>query len=556
MSQSIFYLIGGLGFFFLGMSQMSDGLKKLAGGRLKAILHMVTSLPVIGVLIGALITCLIQSSSATTVMTVGFVNAGLLTLKQAISVVMGANIGTTFTAWLVSAMSIFKITQYALPAVGIGFAIMALGRSRKTKAIGEVLVGFGMLFIGLDFIKDAFAPLKDSDTVKNIFVQFSHNPLLGVAMGVVFTVLLQSSSATVAIIQVLALNGVISFDAAIPLILGDNIGTTITAQLAAAAGTNLQARRTAMSHTLFNVFGVSYMLIFVYTGWYTKAIEALFPTPNVMVKIAIAHSAFNVVNALVFLPFIGALEKASIWLVPQRKDVVDLGTQYLERHLLETPTLAMEQARKEAVYMLKVAKKAVSSAVDGLLENDLNKLDKVVEYERATDNLQSEITQYLVDLSQRELAKEESEEIPVWIHIVNDLERIGDHSQNISELSRRKIEDKLPFSDPAMKEISQMWEQVNSMLIEADQALKTNDDKIAKRMLEREDIINHLHDRFKEAHIQRLNDGTCQLAAGFLFLEFMDNMEKVGDRLTNVAQSVIGKMRWRALIQNAQLAES
>ncbi|MBU0683162.1 MAG: Na/Pi symporter, partial [Candidatus Omnitrophica bacterium] len=222
-----FNLIGGLGFFFFGMQLMSQGLKKIAGERIKNILHMATKVSVVGVLVGAGVTCLIQSSSATTVMVVGFVNAGLLVLKQAISVIMGANIGTTFTAWLVSSMGVFKITNYALPVVGIGFAMMQLGRSKNVSFWGQVLLGFGLLFIGLSFLKDAFEPLKDSQQVKDMFIMFSNNPLLGVLAGIIFTVLLQSSSATIAIVQVLAFNGLISFPAAIPIILGDNIGTTI-----------------------------------------------------------------------------------------------------------------------------------------------------------------------------------------------------------------------------------------------------------------------------------------------------------------------------------------
>ncbi|MCK5082326.1 MAG: Na/Pi cotransporter family protein, partial [Candidatus Omnitrophica bacterium] len=316
-TEMIFQLIGGLGFFFFGMKTMSEGLKKIAGAKLKNFLHAVTKHRVYGVLIGTLVTLFVQSSSATTVMVIGFVNAGLLGLKQAITVIIGANIGTTFTAWLVSSMSVFKISQYALPAIGIGFAIMSLGRTKK-KHWGQVLFGFGILFIGLHYMKEAFDPLKDSESVKNIFITFSNYPLLGVLAGLVFTVLLQSSSATIAIVQVLAFNGVITFDAAIPIILGDNIGTTITAQLAA-VGANINARRAAMSHTLFNVIGTVYMLIFVYLGWFSQFINFVIPgeitLTNIMFYIAVSHSTFNVINTLVFLPFVGLLEQVSVWLV-------------------------------------------------------------------------------------------------------------------------------------------------------------------------------------------------------------------------------------------------
>ncbi|MBU1084487.1 MAG: Na/Pi cotransporter family protein, partial [Candidatus Omnitrophica bacterium] len=350
--QLLYTLIGGLGIFFFGMKLMSEGLKQIAGERLKSILAAVTKLPIMGVLVGAAVTCLIQSSSATTVMVVGFVNAGLLALKQAISVIMGANIGTTFTAWLVSSISVFKVTQYALPTIGIGFAINSFAGKKRTKFFGQVLMGFGLLFLGLDFMKDSFLPLKESPYVKEVFLSFSDNPIMGVLVGLIFTLLLQSSSATIAIVQIMAYNGMISFPAAIPIIIGDNIGTTITAQLAAVGGT-ISARRAAMSHTVFNTIGAAYMLVFVYLGWFEKAVSFVIPVElsakTVMFYIAVSHSMFNVVNTAVFLPFIGLLEKVSVWLVPQRKGAIEVGPQYLEKHLLDTPPIAMEQARRETV---------------------------------------------------------------------------------------------------------------------------------------------------------------------------------------------------------------
>jgi len=271
----VFQLIGGIGFFFFGMKTMSEGLKKIAGDKLRNFLSTVTKHRFYGVLIGAFVTMLIQSSGATTVMVIGFVNAGLLTLKQAITVILGANIGTTFTAWLVSSMSVFKFSQYALPAIGVGFAIMTLVKTKR-KHWGQALLGLGLLFIGLHYMKESFNPLKDSEYIKTCFVVLSNNPLLGVLVGIVFTFLLHSSSATIAIVQVLAFNGLISFDAAIPIVLGDNIGSTFTAQLAA-IGSNINARRAAMSHTIFNVIGTIYMLIFVYLGWFSQFINFIIP---------------------------------------------------------------------------------------------------------------------------------------------------------------------------------------------------------------------------------------------------------------------------------------
>ena len=542
-----FMLIGGLGLFFFGMQSMSEGLKNIAGERLKNILHMVTKLPVIGIIVGAVVTCFIQSSSATTVMVVGFVNAGLLGLKQAISVVMGANIGTTFTAWLVSSMAVFKITNYALPAIGIGFAIKSFGRTKNARFWGQALLGFGLLFLGLAFMKDAFDPLKDSQQVKDLFATFGRNPFLGVFVGMVITMLIQSSSATIAIVQVMAFNGIISFPTAIALMLGDDIGTTITAQLSA-VGTNLSARRTAMSHTLFNVIGVSYFMIFVYNGWFVKAVDFIIPgkitLKNVMFHIAIANSAFKIINAAVFLPFIGLLEKMSIWLVPKKKGAIDLGPQYLEKHLLNTPPIALEQARNETVWMMNLASKSVTASMRSFLEGNISITKPVENLERAIDNLQSEITRYLVELSQRRLTAEEAEELPVLIHNVNDIERIGDHSENIVELTERRIEKKLVLTDEALNELTLMWNELNSMMIETQEALKGRDSEKAESVIMREQKINHPQTSLKKSHVNRLNEGGYDLKAGIVFMDMVDNMEKIGDHLTNIAQGIIGGMRW------------
>lgn len=541
-------MMGGLGFFFYGMQTMSEGLRKVAGERLKSFLHMVTSVPIVGVLIGAMITCLIQSSSATTIMVVGFVNAGLLELRQAISVIIGANIGTTITAWMVSSMAMFDVTQYSLPFVAIGFMMSAFAKSRKTKFWGEALLGLAMLFVGLGLLTESVDPLQDSQWLKDLIVLFSDNPLLGVLAGVFITMILQSSSVTVALLQILAFKGLITFDAAVPLILGDNIGTTIKAQLAA-VGANLNARRAAMSHTMFNVIGVSYMIVFVYFGWYQRFIDFIIPGPitlkNIMVYMAVAHTIFNVVNAIVFLPLIGWLEKISIALVPQKKGVEDLGPQYLERHLLDTPPVAMQQIHNEIIYMLTVARKAVETAIGGFLEKDEKLLTKALSYERATDNLQSEITQYVIELSQRELAPEESQEIPVLLHNVNDIERIGDHAKNITEIAQSRIDQGIQFSDVASAELVSMWDELRRMIEGTKMALEKNDDKLAVELLDRENRINELQVKLKESHICRLNDGECHLKSNFIFLDFIDNIEKIADHLTNIIQGVIGKMQWR-----------
>jgi phosphate:Na+ symporter len=553
----VFNLIGGLGLFFFGMQTMSEGLKNMAGDRLRSILHMVTRVPIMGVVVGLIVTSLIQSSSATTVLVVGFVNAGLIVLKQAISVIIGANIGTTVTAWLVSSMSVLNITHYALPAVGIGFGLKMFGKTKKARFRGQVIMGFGLLFMGLGFMQSGFAPLRESDHLREIFMRFGENPMLGVLVGMIVTMLIQSSSATIAIVQVMAFNGLISFPAAITLMLGGDIGTTITGQIAS-IGTNLEARRAAMAHTLFNVIGVAYIMVLVYTGLFVKGIEFIIPgeitARNVMFYIAVANTVFKLVNASLFLPLIGYLEKAVIFLVPARKGHFESGPKYLEKHLLDTPPIATAQARAETVRMMKMATKSVSSAIKAFLEDDLSAARPVPKYEQAVDNLQSAITQYLVELSQRGLTEEISQELPVLIHSVNDIERVGDHAENIVELAERKIEKKLSFTDDAMKDLTLMWNELSSMMIETAEALKKNDPSVAESVLEREHRINLFQEDLKDSHVSRLNSGQCNMISGVVFIDLVDNLEKIGDHLTNVAQGVIGKMRWHRCSE--ELAEA
>ena len=544
----IFPLIGGVGLFFFGMQMMSEGLKKIAGDRLKNILHMVTKLPIIGMLVGVTVTCLIQSSSATTVMVVGFVNAGLLVLKQAISVIIGANVGTTFTAWLVSSMSVFKATQYALPLVGIGFAVQTFGRTKKARFWGQVLMGFGLLFVGLGFMQDAFAPLKESQAVKEMFIALGDNPMLGVLIGMGVTMLIQSSSATIAIVQVMAFNGLISFPAAIAVMLGGDIGTTITAQLAA-IGTNLEARRAAMSHTLFNVISVAVALIFVFNGWFVRIVGLILPgaitTKNIMFHIAVANSLFKAISAMAFLPFISKLAETCEWLVPKKKGAIEMGPQYLEKHLLDTPPIALEQARREAVRMTGLACNSVGHAVKSFFEKDLKPLIQVPKLEQAVDNLQSAITGYLVELSQRDLTPDESAVLPVLMHSVNDIERIGDHAENIAELAERMVEKKLSLSDEAQGELRLMWNELNSMMIETEDALRSGDHQVARKALQREDILNKYQLDLKNAHVNRISRKMCDLQSGVVFTDFVDNLEKIGDHLTNIIQGVLGEMRWQ-----------
>jgi len=553
--EMIFGTVGGLGLFLFGMGLMSEGLKKVAGEGLRNLLKSLTKHRVIAVLVGALVTCLIQSSSATTVMTVGFVNAGLLTLKQALSVVLGANVGTTFTAWLVSAFGIegLKITAYALPAIGAGFLVQTVCKTQRWRSVGQIVLGFGLLFIGIAFMKDAFDPLKGDAQVQKVLINLGRNPILAVLAGTAITMLLQSSSASIAMVQVLALQGAfgmnwdIALRVAIPFVLGDNIGTTITAQLAALQ-TSRNSKRAAMGHTIFNVIGVAYMLPLVWTGVYANFIEWLSPfnlsQNTIMVHIAIAHSTFNVVNTIIFLPMIKWLETIVVKILPAREEELEEKPVVLERRLIKTPVIALDQARREIVRMTERARKAFLRSVRGLLEGDTKRLNRVLRSEELIDEFQHEITSYLVALSREQLSDEVSNELPVLLHTVNDLERVGDHAVNIVEVAERKIGQKIMFSDSAQGELMKLEAEVDVMFDCISSALGDSDIEAAKRALVNEDNINRMQIDFRRSHVQRMSQGLCSPEAGLIFIDTVDNIEKIGDHLTNIAQAVIGGLQW------------
>jgi phosphate:Na+ symporter len=535
---------------------MSDGLKKVAGQKLKSLLESLTKHRVIAVIVGAMTTCLVQSSSATTVMTVGFVNAGLLTLKQALCVVLGANVGTTITAGLVSILAIFKITNYALPLVGVGFLINALGKTQRNRSIGQVMIGFGILFLGIHFMKEAFDPLKDSQGVQEALIWLGRNPLLAVLAGTIITMLLQSSSASIAIIQMLAFQGAFGTDwplvlqVAIPYILGDNIGTTITAQLAALRSSR-NAKRTAMGHTFFNVIGVIYILPLVWLGWFSNAVEWLSPGElgqnTIMSNIFFAHFMFNTFNTIVFLPFIQGLATVVVKILPITEIELAQKPVALEKHLLNTPVIALEQTKREIVRMAQTAKKAVMRSISGIAENDRKQLGSVRGIEDFIDILQLEITSYLSALSRRNLSDEVSNELPVLLHTVNDLERIGDHAVNIVEIAERKIGQKLSFSSSALAEAHILSTEIEQMCDDIIAALKDNDMEGVKSALAHEDNLNRMQIEFRRSHVERMSRSVCSPQAGLIFIDLVDNIEKIGDHLTNIAQAIIGGLQWEGV---------
>jgi len=553
----VFFLIGGLGLFLFGMRVMSDALRRVAGDRMRRILRIFTRTVLLAVVAGAAVTCLIQSSSATTVMVVGFVNAGLMELSQAIGVIMGANIGTTLTAWLVSGIGLLKITNYALPAIGIGLLMNMVGK-RRWKHWGSVILGFGLLFFGLSLMKDAFEPLRHSEQFKTLMTRFAANPLSGVLIGTVLTMVIQSSSATIAIAQMLALSGILTFPQALPLVLGDNIGTTITAQIAS-VGTNVNARRAARAHMMFNLFGVCIVIPFVWMGVYSDFIEFIIPgqltESTVMLHIAVSHSLFNVINTLIFIPLAGALAAVSRRLVPGEAGFVRVEPQYLEEHLLETPSIALEQARREVIRMIELAESATKDAADAFFSGNRARLQLVEQKEEAIDNLQNKITQYLIQISRRDLEPKQSNELPVLLHSVNDIERMGDHAVNLGEAAQRKIEENLPFTEVAMGELRMMWAEVAKMFDTVIRALRDSDLEIAREALKSEEKLNGMERKFRESHLRRLAEGACNFYSGLTFVDCVYNYEKIGDHLLNTAQAVLGDFQWGEKVRSAEPPE-
>jgi len=549
----IFGTVGGLAMFLYGMAQMSDGLKKVAGQRLKSILKSMTKRRLIGFLVGAAVTALIQSSSATTVMVIGFINAGLLTLKQAIPVIIGTNVGTTATAWLVSisGLAAFKITAYALPAVAVGFGLQVFGKTQSLKDLGQIVLGFGILFIGIGFMKEAFGPLENSTGVHQALIWFGRYPILAVLAGTAITMMLQSSSASIAMIQVLAASGAFGRDwpqvllVVIPFILGDNIGTTITAQLASLQA-NLNARRAAWAHTMFNVIGA--FIWFWFIPLLAVVVRKIAPwqlgPTTIAATIAVAHTTIKLLDSAILLPLTTMLEKIVTFLVRGKPADLEVRPVVLEKRLLNTPVIALEQAKKEIVHMAKTARKALRCSINGIVTDDRRKLESVRQTEDFIDEFQYEITSYLAALAREELSKELSVELPVLLHIVNDLERVGDHTVNIVEIAERKIDQKLSFSESALAEAEQLRKEVEQMLDYIIAALEDDDIKAAEAALLNEASLNRMQVEFRRSHVQRMTDGLCSPETGLIFIDLVDNIEKIGDHLTNIAQSVIGGLQW------------
>ncbi|MBN2645399.1 MAG: Na/Pi cotransporter family protein [Desulfuromonadaceae bacterium] len=552
----LFGLMGGLGLFLFGMKIMSEGLQKVAGNRMRKILAALTNNRYMAAFVGLAVTAIIQSSSATTVMVVGFVNAGLMSLMQAIGVVLGANIGTTITAQLIA----FKITKFALPAIGIGTGLKLFSKRKNWVYIGEIILGFGILFYGLDVMKHAFDPVKSSEEFRQIFLLVGDHHLLAVLVGAVMTVVVQSSSATIGITLALASSGLLSFEGSMALILGENIGTTITANLAA-IGTNITARRTAISHFLFNLIGVAYMLIIF--PWFLDFIEWITPgnadfvvatqqqaidfgaavgdKPYIARHIANTHTLFNVLNTIIFLPIIGLLANISTRLIRGEDVQIEYHLKYIDPRVLNTPPLALSQAREETNRMAAVALECLDDTLVFLDSRDTRLLDGLKKKEDLLDLLQKEIIDFIVAVSQRPISQEASKEISSMMHMVNDLEKIGDYCENLWELGEKKIDQRITFSDVANAEVADLGQKTRDFVFFIHGALVRRDTSIEEKAQAMENQIDQLEADLRHHHIDRLNTGECSVNPGLIFIDMIHNFEKIGDHTMSITRAIIGK---------------
>lgn len=556
MKMIIFQSLGGLGLFLFGMKIMSDGLQKVAGNKLRRILAMVSNNRLIGCGVGAMVTSIVQSSSATTVMLVSFVDAGLITFVQAIGVILGANIGTTITAQLIA----FKITAYALPAIACGVLLKFFVGRGKRVYVGDVLLGFGLVFFGLSTMQAGFAPLKQNPDFIALFTRFNADHmgsiLLCVIVGTVLTMILQSSSATVGITMALASQGLLNLEACVALILGDNIGTTITAELAC-IGASLNAHRTARAHTLFNVIGVLLILMFFplfvkLIVWFTSIVlDSGAPDlvvngeyPNVARYIANAHTGFNVINAMVFLVFLPYLVKAAIWLTPHKKEAKELEElhhiKYIDSKYIDTPDVAISQARAEIVRMGEAVVQMYDDVVHSLTKGKLEDLIQWRKREDTIDNLQREIIQFLVQVMQKPISKEESREVASLMRMANNLERAGDGVENIAELIEELLQHDLRLSEGGLHDYAVISEEVGRFLTLVVSAIRREDKEIMSHAQKLEDSIDRMREEMRGNYIMRLQSGACTVDPGLILVDMLTAFEKIGDFCYNVAQAVAG----------------
>lgn len=531
---NILSMAGGLGLFLFGIRTMGDGLENAAGAKLKRMLEVLTGNRFLAVLVGFVVTAIIQSSTATTVMVVGFVNAGMMSIAQAVGVIMGANIGTTVTSLLIA----LNFSSVAAAAVLVGVILMLASKKTVVKNLGAIFTGFGLLFLGIDMMSDSMAPLRESVGFMNFIVTVSESPLrplFGIILGIVMTAVLQSSSASVGVLQTLAMQGLMPLKFSVFVLFGQNIGTCLTA-LFSTVGAKKNSKRAAVIHLLFNLIGTGIFILIALLTPYVEWIEKLSPDP--MAQIAISHIVFNIVSTVIMFPFANVLVKLSCLLVPGKDDSEsEMHCKFIDDRLLNTPPFAVMQVGKEVARMAKLARDNFETSAHALINRSDKDLDKVMENEEVINYLNHHITSYLVKLNALDITDSDSDYIARVFHAINDIERVGDHAINLAEAAQHNIGEGLKFSDPAREELNQLCGSVVTLLERSMAAFDNQSlsDDEAKELSDLEEHIDDLTLECQDSHIFRLNRKECNTKAGMLYLNTITDFERVGDHAINIA---------------------
>lgn len=538
----MFQFVGGLGMFLYGMQMMAAGLQKTAGDKMKHLLGVLTNNRFMGILVGALITAIIQSSGATTVMVIGFVNAGLMNLFQTVGVIMGANIGTTITAWIVSAgqlgdaFTVMKPSFYAPLMIGVGALLVMFAKKERKKNIGEILISLGLLFVGLDWMSGSIKPYTDAPIFSQAFALLGSNPFLGVLVGAVVTAVMQSSSASVGVLQTLAMNGVVTANAAVYICLGSNIGSCYTALLSS-IGASKNSKRAAIINLLFNCFGV---IVFALIGFGIFTVnKALAHSTIDSVQISIFHTVFNVVNTIIMFPIANLLVKVSCMLVKDgdedEKDSLSSLENHLDDRIMKTPSFAIETTLKEINEMGLLAYENTRLSINAAMYGKDEDIQKVYENEKKINRYEKSIAAYLVKINNLSLNDMQHKTVKNLLYTINDLERVGDHAKNIAEFAETMKNDNLHFSDKVVSELGRMNEKVLQSLNASLEARKTGNADLIREVLKYEDEVDLIEQDIRERYISRLLDKECNIESGVLFMDIISNLERVSDHAFNIA---------------------
>ncbi len=524
-------ILGGLGLFLYGMQMMGAGLQKAAGKKLERIIEILTTNRFMGVLVGIIVTGIIQSSSATTVMVVGFVNAGIMKLSQAVGVILGANIGTTVTGQIVS----LSISEIAPIAIGVGMIIWMTTKKDSYKNLGEILIGLGILFVGMDFLSDALKPLRELEAFKTLMISLSENPILGVLVGFSLTFIVQSSSASIGMLIALASLGALPLSAALPILYGDNIGTCTTA-LISSIGASKNGKRAAIIHLAFNVVG-TLLFVLLLTKPITAIVTYIDPT-DVARQIANAHTIFNLANVVIQFPFAFILIKIAMWVIPDKDEAVpEKLTRFIDR-ILETPTIAMKSVINEAINMGNIANESLTFAMAGLFENQPSNAQQTFVLEKKVNTLERLITEFLVKLSNKDINESDRKYIDGLFNSINDIERIGDHADNIAELIVTMSENNIVFTDHSKESLATMYRKTKTTFDLALQVLDKPSQETINEVIALEAEMDDLQREARKGHFARLHTQECTPESGVYYLEIVNNLERISDLSNNLVRVV------------------